>query len=200
MQKQTNPGKLAWLDTLPGFGLKIFGGIWVANLLSLLLWIATFLLVELLGEFLVQFVFTGMSLLILYVYTYSVAWNKGFRDIGLASRNLTTYSPYRGALAGLIAIIPYILSAVSVMVSAYALPQTLNVTKGIYKILCLPMVYLTEGLLSRGAAWALVVPFLVLPLVTTLAYRLGYQNRLLSKIIMYRKDDETGDETDGKKE
>ncbi len=185
--------KCPFTDTVWGFALKLFGILLFANVLSQIFTFVAGLVSQLLGTLLTDILVSGMGLMIFVTSVYQVAWNKGFRDIGLVSRDMITYNPKTGLYAGLIASIPGVLLYLAMLITAGMTENLAAFPLSVfgYKLIHSHSFLLVEMLAGCGAFGpVLCIVFLIpLPLIAWMGYVWGYRNKLVSKSVMYGKND-----------
>lgn len=127
---------------------------------------------------------------------YSDVWLQGDRDRNAVNFGRMTADKWRGLKVGLLASIPAIVSFVLLVAEklvgfwgAYAtLYRLLHIT--FYPIMVWSMgvnVAATAAGVSWGGILAAGIPVLVLPVVTTVAYLLGYAQIALGERMVYKK-------------
>lgn len=181
--------KKQFFDTTIGFGIKLFGTMVLANVLTVVVQFVFTSIDELIGSFLSSFVCIGIGVMTYITMIYSEAWQKGFRDIGLVSRNVTTYKPSRGFAAGMIASIPSFLVYLLLVIGYFFSDQLFAVAKVIFMFLNAYPFFLINTLIeSFGLGVVLCVLFIIpLPFISWMGYAWGYKNKLITKNVMYGK-------------
>lgn len=182
--------KCPFMDTVWGFALKLFGILIFANILSQIFTFIVGFLSEMLGTFLTDMLVSGMGIMIYVTAVYQVAWNKGFRDLGLVSRNVLTYDPRKGLYAGLIASVPGLLLYVFLLFS-FGSESLFSIGLFGYKLINAYGFLLVEMAVRQGVAGMLLSFIFILPMpfIAWMGYTWGYRNKLVSKSIMYGKND-----------
>ena len=182
--------KKPFFDTTFGFALKLFGIIFLVNFLMLILSYVLTIADDLIGSFITSFIINGVGLLSIITSIYTTAWQKGFRDLGLVSRDVTVYKSVTGLYAGIIAIIPSAAVYLFLVISYFSDGAAFNIARGIFMILHTYGFSLVSMLIGTGAAGVILsaVFFAPLPFIAWLGYYMGYKNQLITKLIMYGKD------------
>lgn len=186
--------KKQFMDTDLGFSIKIFGSVLLANILVIILQFVFTTLDELIGEFIVTFITVGMGIMVYVTCIYSTAWQKGFRDLGLVSRDLTVFKSARGLYCGLIASIPSFILYILLVLGGLFSDQLFGISKVLFMVYHPHPFFLINALInSFDLAFLLCIIFIIpLPLITWLGYNLGHKNILITKLMMYsRKKDGT---------
>jgi len=183
--------KRSFWDTVPGFGIKLFGVILLTDVLILILSFIFTALDELLGAFLTNFIINGIGILSIITAVYTTAWQKGFRDIGLVSRNLMKYRSIDGLFAGLIAISPSFITYV-LLISAYFSGDDgmYKTSRSVFMLLHTYGFNLVTTMVDSGLTGIILSAafFVFLPFIAWFGYTFGYKNLLITKLAMYGKD------------
>ena len=190
--EQSSMEKCPFMDTLWGFALKLFGILLFSNILSQIFTFVIGNISEILGALLTDILVFGMGVMIHVTAVYQVAWNKGFRDLGLVSRNVVTYKSRRGLVAGLLASVPGFILYLFLLLSLSS-ETLLPIGRFGYKLINAYGFLLIEQLIALGP-WGTVLTILLLvpmPLVAWMGYVWGYRNKLVTKSVMYGKNDPT---------
>ena len=182
--------KKAFFDTTVGFALKLFGIIVLVNVLMLILSYVLSVADELIGSFLTSFIINGVGLLSIITSVYTTAWQKGFRDIGLVSRDVTVYKSVTGLKAGFIAIIPSAAAYIFLIVALSCGETLFKAARGVFMLVHTYGFSLVSSLIDTGVFGVILsaVFFLPLPFIAWLGYSMGYKNLLITKLVMYGKD------------
>lgn len=176
---QSSEKKLEFKDLTAFLGLRVFGGIIVAHLLTTFFAFFASVLEDFMGEFLVNFIITGIGLVLLISYSYGVGWRQGLRDLSLESRGVLKYTPKKGLLAGILGVLPYI-----VFTGIYAvLFYTVNVTdyKWIVQLLN------PEFVLFFDVPYMIPVVYVICIFAVLLGYVYGYKNISFVRKVVYQK-------------
>lgn len=184
--------KKQFWDTDLGFSLKIFGSVILANILINILQFIFVMIYDLIGAFLSYFISIGMGTMVYVTCIYSTAWQKGFRDLGLVSRNLTVYKSTRGLYCGLIASIPGVLLYIFLVISGLFSSTAFTLAKGLFMFYHpYPFSLISDLIGAFDYAYILCIIFVLpLPIITWLGYRLGHKNILITKLMMYGRQKE----------
>jgi len=173
-------------DSLLWFSLRIFGGALFMNILAIILVLTLSFANELLGSFIINFVVTGMGVGLTITYTYGVAWRRGFRELSLVSRGVGIYRKTKGLIAGIIAIIPYILLFI-VFVICIKLPFA-ETAVGIFGLTQIPFTLIFDAFVNTDYIYLFGFIYLIIPISSFIGYVYGYKNISFSKKVMYKKD------------
>jgi len=185
-----SPEKLSFFDTVCGFALKLFGILLFADFLAQIFMFVFGMVSELLGEGLTDFLVAGMGAMIMITSVYQVAWQRGFREIGLVSRRVTEYSPLKGLSAGFFAVIPSLLSYVFLLIASFFGGTALTSAKAVFALLH-SYGYLIISFFYSLSSYGYVlcaIMFLPILLIAWLGYEMGYRNILISKVLIYGKN------------
>lgn len=184
--------KKQFLDTDLGFALRIFGSVILANILIGILQFIFVMIYDLIGAFLAYFISIGMGTMVYITCIYSTAWQKGFRDLGLVSRDMTVYKSTRGLYCGLIASIPGVLLYIFLVVAGLFAPSVFDLAKGLFMFYHpYPFSLISDLIAAFDYAYLLCIVFVLpLPFITWLGYKLGHKNVLITKVMMYSRQKE----------
>ena len=190
-----NREKVLFFDTTFGAGVKLFGVLCIADILAIVFQFVFTSVDELIGDFLSSFICIGMGTVVYVTMIYSASWQRGFRDIGLESRDILRYNPRRGFLIGLVACIPGLILYVLLVIGNVFSPAIFSISKSLFILLHAYPFFLVNTLIESCAygAYLCFIFVIPLPIISLVGYSWGYNNKLIVKRLMYGKDSHTGD-------
>ncbi len=171
---------LDFKDSVYFFALRVLGGIFSVHLLTNLFIFFTYELEALFGGFIVNFVITGIGIMLLITFAYSIGWRQGNRDLSLESRGILKYDNKKGLLAGVFGLIPFIL--LSVIYTALFYLTDISPWKWLFQLLN------PEFVLFFDLPYIFIIVYAVLIFVVWFGYIYGYKNNSFSKRLMYKED------------
>lgn len=144
-----------------------------------------------------------MMLILVCVFPYHILWEFGHRDDTNVRYHGQRPDPFRGAKIGLLAMLPYAICTLLMIVSKYV--AALSGMLSIYRFIAFPYLPYFNWLVGEATTAAdvslirllLMLPMLlIVPVVCGIAYRLGGQSFSIAEFITFqkKKDGESTDE------
>lgn len=171
---------LKFTDTVYFFSLRVLGGIFAVHFLVNLFIFFTYELEALFGSFIVDFATTGIGIMLLITFAYSIGWKQGNRDLSLESRDVLKYNGIKGLYAGIFGTAFFILLSVIYTVLFY--------TSDIFQWKWLFQLLNPEFVMFFEAPYVFIIVYAILIFVVWFGYVYGYKNISFSKKLMYKQE------------
>ena len=134
------------------------------------------------------------TLSMLATILYSYMWKEGNKDLNLIRFGRATLDKYKGVKIGIVAIIPYLLALIALLIGKFSFAKSFPVI--LYKyincsffslinVICGNTVYIGDL-----AIWKFILLFvllLLIPLYLGVAYYIGYKDILITDKLIYKK-------------
>ena len=123
-------------------------------------------------------------------FDYNDIWGRGMRDFNLVKYEYIKYNKLKGLISGLLAQIPGLILILLILITQNSAASTYSdVFKLAYFVLYSPFITFITGYLGITSL-AYFLPLLIIPIVSTIAYYLGYRNiGIVQRVIYQRKTD-----------
>lgn len=165
--------------------LSTFTSAVVSDIMAIILVFSLGILAGKAGDWILVIVLL-LNVIIYAILLYNKPWEEGFRDPSRVKYKRMKKFMYKGLVAGLIADIPYALIFLLMVITKYA-----NWYGGVFHVLYLfvnmQFNYLITMKVFVNMPWLCVIFLLPMPLITHLAYVLGYKQISIGFKLMYKK-------------
>ena len=132
----------------------------------------------------------AILILMFTVSMYIPFWEYGDKDSNLVAFNRKEKDIFSGLKIALVAIIPYILSNILLLVYKFGAVAAANISPIIYKIITVQFIYTIEHLIGGEASVVSIIVCMLLPFYTVIvaqvAYVLGYNHISIKDKIIYK--------------
>lgn len=173
-------------QTTKKLALSLLGTALVGDLFAIILVFSFSIIISKLGVWALYCVFI-LNLVIYFLFVYIKAWEEGFRDPTRVQYKRMEKMIGKGAVAGLLADIPFALFYVLLVVTHYT-AWNADVFALIFNFLNMPFNFFFNLPAFKSMPWLNFTLLLPLPAIAQLGYYLGYRQISLTHRLVYKKE------------
>lgn len=172
--------------SFPRFALRIYGNSVIGVVLSSFLAMTIGLMLD---NVPVLILVTVFNLALYCGLIYSTSWGQGNKDRNYVHYGRLKEDYFRGAKAGLLAMVPYVLTSVILILVKASVVSDISF---IYRVLNIHLITLINLVLPAGEDmtwWGILVVnlyHLIIPITAGLAYYLGYKDIAVGHKLIYQ--------------